>query len=579
MPNDQREPHRWGFTDSGFVLNEDNSVTLTGNRYSICGYPMPYFIPFVESMLNVSLSTMQPRAERQPGRLPEPNRNEAFCAALAQKFPVEQVSFDDADRLRHSHGQTTVDEVYQVLYGELPKLADAVFYCGGTEQAQALVQLAAEHDVCLLPYGGGTSVSNALRIPADERRMVLAVDTGRMNRIIRLERDNMRVTVQSGISGADLERQLRAQGFTLGHEPDSSEFSTVGGWIATNASGMKKNRYGNIEDLVESMTVVSPLGTLQESVGAPRVSSGSRLHHLLFGSEGNFGLITEAVLKLRPAPEVTRYQSLLFRDFATGIAFLQELSKGSVWPASIRLVDNPQFRFAQSLKPAQKGWTACKHSLQKWLLTMLKGFDPEKLAAATIVLEGSAHEVTVQHRALDRLIRRYGAIYGGAENGRRGYQLTYAIAYIRDFLMRYDLIGETYETSAPWDCIRTICDEVKRAAELEHARYGFPGKPYISARITQIYPTGACIYFTHGASIHGVDNADQKFHAVEQAMRAVILANGGSISHHHGIGKLRAAFIPQLYSDATRKVLLAMKRELDPGNVFGAGNNLFDRGQ
>lgn len=577
MPNSQREPHRWGFRDTRFTLDQDGSVALTGNRYSICGYAMPYFIPFVESLLKVRLPTEQPIIERAEVQLPEPTRNEAFCAALALKFPAEQISFADAVRLPHSHGQTTVDEVYQVLYGELPKPVDAVFYSADTEQAQTLVQLAAEHDVCLLPYGGGTSVSNALRVPADERRMVVAVDTGRMNRIISLEHGNMRVTVQAGICGADLEQQLRAEGFTLGHEPDSIEFSTVGGWIATNASGMKKNRYGNIEDVVESMTVVTPSGTLQEAMRAPRVSAGSRLHHLLFGSEGNFGLVTEAVLKLRPLPEVTQYQSILFRDFSTGIAFLQELSKGTVWPASIRLVDNPQFRFAQSLKPALSGWADYKHRLQRWLLTSVKKFDLETLAAATIVLEGSTDEVIAQRRALDKLVRRYGALYGGAENGRRGYQLTYAIAYIRDFLMRYSIIGETYETSASWDCIETICDEVKLAAEREHERHGFPGKPYVSARVTQIYPTGACIYFTHGASIFGMQDPDRKFHAVEQAMRAVILANGGSLSHHHGIGKLRASFISQLYSEATKNALVALKRELDPGNVFGASNNLFDR--
>lgn len=579
MPNNQREPHRWGYCDSRFVLNDDNSVTLTGERYSICGYRMPYFIPFVESLLQIRLPIEQPKTERLQTPLPEPNRNRAFCDALALKFSEDQLSFKDSDRLPHSHGQTTVDEIYQVLYGEAPRPVDAVFFCENTEQAQTLVQLAAEHDVCLLPYGGGTSVSNALRIPEGERRMVVAVSTSRMNRIVKLEPGNMRVTVQAGIVGAELERQLREQGFTLGHEPDSIEFSTVGGWIATNASGMKKNRYGNIEDVVEAMTVVTPSGTLHESTPAPRVSAGSRLHPVLFGSEGNFGLVTETTLKLRPLPEVTEYQSVLFHDFETGIAFLRELSQGTIWPASIRLVDNPQFRFSQSLKPAATGWAGYKHRLQRWLLTSVKKFDLETLAAATIVIEGSVDEAAAQRRALDRLVKRYGAIYGGAENGRRGYQLTYAIAYIRDFLMRYGVIGETYETSAPWDRIEAICDAVQQAAEREHERLGFPGKPYVSARVTQIYPTGACIYFTHGASIQDMDDGDKKFHAVEQAMRAVILEHGGSISHHHGIGKLRAPFIAQLYSEATQKALRAVKRELDPGNVFGAGNNLFDRGE
>lgn len=570
-----RKNHRWGFSDTGFVINNEGSVQLTGERYPLCGYDMPYFIPFVESLLAVRLPLASPASDRPELKLPEPSRTAAFCKAMAQCFPDNPLRFDDSLRLIHSHGQTTVDEVYQVLYGQLPRLVDAVFYCTGTDAAQTLAQLAQEHHVCLIPYGGGTSVSNALRIPAGERRMVVSVDTTRMNKMIELEPENLRVSVQAGISGADLERQLAAQGYTLGHEPDSIEFSTVGGWIATHASGMKKNRYGNIEDLVESMTVVTPSGVLREFLRAPRVSAGSRLQGVLFGSEGNLGLITEAVLKCRPLPQVIEYESILFHNFATGIQFLHELSKGTIWPASIRLVDNPQFLFAQSLKPGLTGWAVYKHRLQRWVLTKIKHFDLHTLSAASVVLEGSVEEVRAQRRILDRLVANYGALYAGAENGRKGYQLTYAIAYIRDFLMQYGVIGETYETSASWDCLEKICTEVQKAAELEHKRLGFPGKPYVSARITQIYPTGACIYFTHGASIAGLPEGDKKFHAVEQAMRAVIMANGGSVSHHHGIGKLRAAAVRGFSSSATQQAMAALKKELDPDNVFAVGNNLF----
>jgi alkyldihydroxyacetonephosphate synthase len=570
-----RKNHRWGFSDTGFIVNNAGSVQLTGERYALCGYAMPYFIPFVESLLAVRLPLESPVSERPMLNLPEPNCTTEFCQAMTHYFPDNPLSFDDTLRLIHSHGQTTIDEVYQVLYGQLPRLVDAVFYCTGTDTAQTLVRLAQTHNVCLIPYGGGTSVSNALRIPASERRMVVSVDTTRMNKIIELEPENLRISVQAGISGAELERQLAANGYTLGHEPDSIEFSTVGGWIATHASGMKKNRYGNIEDLVESMTVVTPSGVLQESLHAPRVSAGSRLQGVLFGSEGNFGLITEAVLKCRPLPQVTEYESILFHDFATGIQFLHELSKSTLWPASIRLVDNPQFLFAQSLKPEMTGWAACKHRLQTWVLTKIKHFDLHALSAASVVLEGSVEEVRAQRRILDQLVANYGALYAGAENGRKGYQLTYAIAYIRDFLMQYGVIGETYETSASWDCLEKICTAVKKAADLEHERLGFPGKPYVSARITQIYPTGACIYFTHGTSIVGLPDGDKKFHAVEKAMRSVIMANGGSVSHHHGIGKLRAVAARKFSSNTTQQALIALKKELDPGNVFAVGNNLF----
>ena len=222
---------------------------MTGDRYELCGIEMPDFIPYVEEMLDITIDPNDVLSEVKDKPAKEPKINTAFFDEVKSNFPENRYTIDDAERLIHSQGQTT-DEVYKALYLQIDKMTDMVFYIESEEEAKRLIQLAAEHQVCLVPYGGGTSVSNALQIPEQEQRIVVAVDTRRMDAIESIDEEDRRVTVQSGITGERLEKLLQEKGFTVGHEPDSIEFSTLGGWISTNASGMKKNRYGNIEDIV-----------------------------------------------------------------------------------------------------------------------------------------------------------------------------------------------------------------------------------------------------------------------------------------------------------------------------------------
>jgi len=567
--------HRWGYRDTYFVVNPDGSVRVTGDRYAVSGYDMPGFIPFLEDTLAIKFDLNDTKPERADKPVPPPVVNAAFVAALAAELAAGRSSDDPRERLLHSHGQTTVDEVYQVLYTHLDRVADLVVWPETHEEAAALVRLAAEYDVCLVPYGGGTSVSAALKLPADETRMIVSVDMRRMDAIEWIDRENMRACVQAGITGKHLEERLAAQGLTCGHEPDSVELSTLGGWIATNASGMKKNRYGNIEDIVENVTLVTPEGVVEHLSNMPRVSMGVEPVRLAFGSEGNLGLITRAVLKIHALPEVKEYGSYVFRDFETGTAFLYDLMRTGALPASIRLVDNVQFRFGQALKARPTGQEKLMSRIQQTVLESVKGFDLRQMSAATVVMEGSAAEVAYQKAEIKRIAARHGGVSGGSHNGQRGYMLTYAIAYIRDFLTDYHIIGETYETTVPWDRIHDVISAVEKRATEMHREFGLPGKSYVSPRITQLYHTGVCIYFTHGFSTRGVENPDRAFAAIEHAMRETIMANGGSISHHHGVGKLRRDFVPQTLTPAAVDLLREVKAAADPGNVFGIGNNVF----
>ena len=572
---DIRYDHKWGFTDTKFVVQPDRSVRVTGERYALSGTEMPEFIPFVEEMLDIKLDLTEIKPENTDKALPPPIPNDGFMQALADTLRSDQISQDDRQRLIHSHGQTTADEVYKVLYGTLERHADVVVYPESTEDCATLISLAADHDVCIVPYGGGTSVSCALKLPADETRMIAVVDMRRLNQIEWLDEENLRASVQAGITGKQLEDQLNEMGYTCGHEPDSMELSTLGGWIATNASGMKKNRYGNIEQLVETVTMITPRGVVAQHESMPRLSIGMQPQLLLFGSEGNLGLITKATIKIFKLPEVKKYASLVFPTFQDGTNFMYSLTRAGVLPASVRLLDNIQFRFGSALKPRPTTSEKIMSAVQKFFLLNIKGIDPNELAAATIVMEGTAEEVAYQQKMVTKIAKRHSGIAGGETNGRRGYMLTYAIAYIRDFLADFHTIGETYETTVPWNKINAVIEAVHDEAFRLHDEYGLPGRPYVSPRITQLYHTGVCIYFTHGFSTKGVEHPDEIFAKIEKALRAKILEAGGSLSHHHGVGKLRKEFMPQTLSETSIALLKDIKQANDPDNIFGIGNNVF----
>jgi alkyldihydroxyacetonephosphate synthase len=574
-PGDDESPDVWGFRDSAFRALPNDCVIFTGSRYPLCGAEMPDLLPWTRGILGVDLRPEDTHEPAGPPAVDPPQENQGFVGAVRGFLPDDAVSTDPLARIRHGHGHT-LEEMYAIKFERLERVPDLVVYPATDHEVTALVEAAARHDVCLVPYGGGTNVSDALRCPADEDRMIVSVDLSRMNRILWIDPTNLMACVQAGAVGRHLQAQLAQHGFTLGHEPDSVEFSTLGGWIATNASGMKKNRYGNIEDLVLDVHVVTARGELSRPAAAPRESVGLDPRRWIFGSEGTLGIITRAVVKIFPLPPVQRYDSLLFKSFADGVAFMYDLTREATPPASVRLVDNLQFQLSMTLKPRATGLHALKRRLERWIVTGLKGFDPHRMVACTLVYEGNRAEVEAQQRAVGRLSRRHGGMRAGAENGRMGYQLTFSIAYLRDFVMRHFILGESLETSVPWSDVLTLCDNVKRRVAAEHARHGLPGKPFISCRVTQVYQTGVCVYFYLAFYHKGVDRPDRVFVELERATRDEILRSGGSLSHHHGVGKLRRQFLPRVMSPAALEWSAEVKRAVDPDNVFGIGNQLLD---
>ena len=566
--------HRWGFNDSGFELTGEKTVTFSGNRYEVSGTTMPDFIPYIESVLGIDFNKEDQISPVDIKPTQPSSLDHEFFQQIKNSFNEDRYTVDDLERLIHSHGQETFKDVYKVLYNSIERTVDLVFYPETEEEVSKLVEIAVKFNVCIIPYGGGTNVTRALTIPENEKRSVISVDMRRMSKIEWINKEDRRICVQSGITGGELIELLKEEGYTIGHEPDSVELSTVGGWIATNASGMKKNKYGNIEDIVENVNLVSPKGIISQINPISRGSIGFKPQNVLFGSEGNIGVITKAVLKIHEIPKQQKFNSVLFKNWNDGVLFMKALSKTNYIPASVRLVDNIQFRFGQALKPRAEGLKNLKSKIEKFFIIKMKGFDPDKMCALTIVTEGTKEEVDYQQRKVSRLAKKHKGVIGGPGNGKRGYMLTYAIAYVRDFAAKYQIMGETMETTVPWSKIQEVIDATSEKIVKLHKQYNLPGKPYISYRIPQIYHTGVCIYFMLGMSVKGVEKPEEKFGEIEHSLRATIIKHGGSISHHHGVGKLRKDFIPDMLSKTSIDLIKEMKQTHDPSNVFGSSNGI-----
>ena len=570
--------HRWGFKDSGFELTGEKTVTFSGSRYEVSGTVMPDFIPYIESVLGINFDKKDQISPVEVKPTQSSNLDQDFLDTLKNSFNDDRFTLDDMERLIHSHGQETFKDVYKVLYNSIERTVDLVFYPENEDEVKLMVELAAKYNICLIPYGGGTNVTRALTIPENEKRTVVSIDMRRMSKIEWINKEDRRICVQSGITGGELIELLKEEGFTIGHEPDSVELSTVGGWIATNASGMKKNRYGNIEDIVENVNMISPKGVISQVNPISRGSIGFKPQNVLFGSEGNIGIITKAVLKIYEIPKHQKYNSVLFKNWSDGVSFMKMLSKTNYIPASVRLVDNIQFRFGQALKPRTEGFKSIKSKIEKFFIINVKGFDPDKMCALTIVMEGTKEEVDYQQKNVNKLAKKHKGVIGGPGNGKRGYMLTYAIAYVRDFAAKYQIMGETMETTVPWSKIQDVIDATSEKIVQLHKEHDLPGKPYISYRIPQIYHTGVCIYFMLGMSVKGVNNPEEKFSKIEHSLRGTIIQHGGSISHHHGVGKLRKDFIPDMLSKTSIQLIKEMKKVHDPSNIFGSSNGILANG-
>ncbi len=571
------------YKDTEFMLLEDGDVKVTGSRYPLSGKILPKFRAYWEKYAGLDVSKLSPAQsfDQIISKVKPAVVNTKFMEALEtehKKNPMYKIMTAEAEsRLLHSHAHSN-QEIFTLRYGHFYRYVDLVIYPGDHSQVERFVKFVCDNwynDVCIIPYGGGNSVSQALLCPENENRMIISVDMSEMSKVKWIDFATMTACVEAGANGLDLEKQLEDHGVTTGHEPDSWEFSTVGGWVATRASGMMKNEYGNIEDLLVSCKMVSPIGVIEVGCNVPRKSTGPDVSEIIMGSEGTMGIITEAVLKIKKIPGLREYSAIVFPDFEKGVQFMQEIAQKNLQPGSIRLIDNSQFHFGQSLKPKAEsmiepfmGW------VKNFVLTTVKGFDIDKLAAVTMLIIGNdKSEIQTQLKRIVAVAQKYGGLDVGSEAGRSGYLLTYVIAYLRDFAVNHYLLAESFESAVPWPNVASWGERVKKRIIDAVKRKGVQGIPWVTARVSQVYHNGGCCYFYFAFVGEGLKNPIKIYSEIEDEARDEILSCGGSLSHHHGVGKLRRKWMNgTAVSPSAFNMLKKIKQELDPHNVFANGN-------
>lgn len=583
---------RWGFEDTRFkaqCVDGKPAICITSKRYGNTALPepSPAMWSFMEEIFDLRFDMRDILSDAPLPDLPPPAHG--LLQALESAIPQARIDCGVRARLRSGSGHGLA-EIWRLRTGAVQRMPDAVVRPEHEAEIGAVLGAAVGPIAfAVVPVGGGTNVTSATACPAIEvdARPFVALDMRGLSRVLWVNAEDGIALVEAGITGSKLKEELAKHSVTMGMEPDSMEFSTLGGWVATRASGMKRARYGNIEDMIVDVRVVTPAGVLWQNGGDyqsdnprntafGRTSTNLTLPGLLLGSEGCLGVVVSAVVRVRPLPEVTAFESVIFPDYGRGAAWWREVGKlpPALRPTSCRLMDATQLRLARAVKGEdQQGFL----SSVKSAYLQAQGISLNSASAATLLFEGSRKEVAMQKGALVPLVRSAGGVWGGGRSGEAGYALTFAIAYLRDVLLDYRLLSESLETMVPWTAIDDVWPAVVQAVQTEHKALRLPGKPLLSCRMTQQYSEGGVLYMYVGTCIHGQDHARglECYERLEQVARDAVLQAGGSVSHHHGVGKHRASLMASAQAPALTSGLRALKAAWDPHGVLGARNGVW----
>ncbi|CAG9812258.1 unnamed protein product [Chironomus riparius] len=466
-------------------------------------------------------------------------------------------------------GQAMKD-FYILRYGRFERIPDIVVFPRSHKDVVFCVELANKFGSVIIPYAGGTNTMLSLSHSKDDQRFFISLDVTQMNRILWIDRKSMLACMEAGIVGRDMEEALEKEGLTVGHEPDSIELSTLGGWVATRSSGMKQQTYGNIEDIVEKITLVTSIGVLEKDFLAPRVSIGPDFHQIILGSEGTLGVITKVVVKVHKKPDVRRFGSIVFPDFEHGVKFMHEVSKWPTKPSSLRLVDNCHIQIGMTFENHPSYLSGLISAVKQYFLLNVYRFDIKKISLVTYLIENNKEEADRLEDKFKFSAKKFDGILAGPEYGKKTYLMTLVVCYTRDFFFDLGFLFDSLETSVTWDKLWSLVTTLEGAWKQELKMRKL--KNAIAIRISQIYHSGACVYVYFGIGPTENQNQFEVFNDLNKMLKGLMIKAGGTLSHHHGVGKKNMEFYPQVVSKVGVELFKAIKEKVDPINVFGAGN-------
>jgi alkyldihydroxyacetonephosphate synthase len=508
-----------------------------------------------------------PARALEESALPASRLDQDERRVLTTVVGADRVREDAYERAFHARGRSYHDLLY-LRAGEFPALPDAVVYPRSTEEVLSVLALATERGIAVVPYGGGTSVVGAVTAAQGSFKAVLTLDLSGMDRVLDIDTVSLTATAEAGIYGPALEKALKAKNFTLGHYPQSYEFSTLGGWIAHRGAGQNSNLYGRAADWLVGVKLATPRG-LMATVDAPASSAGPQIKDLVLGSEGLFGVVTEAKIRVRQIPAASDYRGYLFRDFASGAEAIREAAQAGVPSAMLRLSDGDETRFYRSFGSMGKKPSLSSRLADVYLET--RKFD-DKAAALIAGFEGEASTVTEGRNAFDKIARRLGALALGQRQGQRWREGRFHGPYLRDPMMDRGLGVDTLETAASWSKIDALYRSVRAA--LENAMRATAPRPeahgVVLCHISHSYADGASLYFTYFFP-RALGNEVAQWKEIKKAAGDAIAAQGATISHHHGVGEDHLAWMKSEDGALGLDVLRAIKQSLDPKGILNPG--------
>ena len=526
----------------------------------------PELWPYLKRELGVDEIRWEKPVAFEDVTLPEQKNNEAFLAAIQAGLGDGQVVDDKKSRLVHAAGKSFRD-LWLMRHGQVQFAPDCVVYPDTEEDVALVVRAAHEHGVVLVPFGGGSNIAGCL-VPSDRGgRMVVSLDMCRMHRVLEVDRYSLTARIQPGVYGQHLEDQLAEHGVTLGHFPDSFLHSTLGGWVATRSAGMQSDIYGKIEDMVISLRMVTPSGTIITRT-VPKSSNGIDIKHLCIGSEGILGVITEVVVQVHHKPEKEDWYGWLFPDFKSGLDAIHECHRGDCMPTVTRLNDPKKTALSFAFKHPKTGIKDKIAKAFKWYIGNVKKIEFDQCCLMVVKYEGTPKAFNRIKNQVTAIYKKHRGVCLGAEPGRSFAKVKFDFPHLRDYVMDRSIMADVSETATTWDNLRTLHES--GLADVEQAIKDTGVHAWVGCHLSHSYRTGASLYFTFGCLQREGREIEQYLY-VKKAAEDAFMKNGGTLSHHHAVGTEHLPWVEEDLSPTGLKAVKALKAGLDPNDIMNPG--------
>jgi len=497
-------------------------------------------------------------------RLADATLEQAVAAIPASRLPPNHHTYTcPEERLRHARGQSLPDWI-ALRSGRIVNFPDGLAYPASDEEVRAMLAYARQTGVKVIPYGGGTSVVGHIN-PQPGDAPVLTMDLSCLHHLLDLDETSRLATFEAGVTGPQIETQLNARGFTLGHFPQSFEYSTLGGWITTRSSGQQSYHYGRIEQLFAGGHIETPVGEIDLPVH-PASAAGPDLKQIILGSEGRLGVLTRATVRIHRLPECEAFYGVFFRNWEEGAAAVRQIVQAGISVSMLRL--------SNAIETATTLALSGKDGLVRWAERGLRFLQyGEQRALLILGLTGSKRQVGQARREAMEIIRAHGGLMTGTAIGKLWAKSRFTTPYLRNTLWEAGYALDTLETAVPWRNVIPTALETQQV--IRSGLEGIGERVLVFAHLSHVYLDGASIYITYlYRRDRDPDEILRRWQVLKGAASQAIVAHGGTISHQHGVGLDHAPYLAAEKGRLGMRALAAVCETFDPDGMMNPGKLL-----